>query len=384
MQTNESNHNSKTPKGVRGISSPPLEGRSGGVLLAMSGGTDSSVCAMLLQEQGYEVIGVHISFFHADWASAEAMQQQREAQKNVAGLCASLGIEHIEIDAAAEFYDTVVRYFVDELYAGHTPFPCAVCNPQVKWRILFEKARELNCDFIATGHYVHIENHNNLLYITQGADPDKDQSFFLWGLPQEILQKTMFPLGAMLKSEVRSYAERHGFHAVATRKDSLGICFLNNSNYRPFLTKELEKQGKSIAKGSHIDVNGTFLSPNEGYAWYTVGQRKNLGYHANKRLFVHSVQAAGNTVTLSEYKDLYKTRFPVQNYYFHTLDDCKQELIVKIRYRKQAHKCRVEIVDETNLIVHLHQPLEAIAPGQTAVFYLDNCVVGGGFIAVFL
>ncbi|MCL2326998.1 MAG: tRNA 2-thiouridine(34) synthase MnmA [Bacteroidetes bacterium] len=379
MLTNKLNHCSKPPVGVGGFKSP-RGGFRGLCLLAMSGGTDSSVCAMLLREQGYEVIGVYISFFHEDWANAEVMQQQCEAQRNVAGLCASLGIEYVEIDATDEFYNTVVRYFVDEFYAGRTPFPCAVCNPQVKWRILFEKAQELDCDFIATGHYVQIEKHNNHLYVVQGTDPDKDQAFFLWGLSQEILRKTIFPLGGMLKNDVRKFAENHGFHSVATRKDSLGICFLNNSNYRPFLTKELAKQGKSIDKGSHIGLNGEFLSPNEGYAYYTVGQRKNLGYHANKRLFVHSVQAAQNTVTLSEYKDLYKTSFRVQNYYFHSLDDCKQELIVKIRYRKQAHNCTIEIVDEKNLIVHLQQPLEAIAPGQTAVFFIENRVVGGGFI----
>jgi tRNA-specific 2-thiouridylase len=350
------------------------------ILLAMSGGTDSSVCAMLLQEQGYEVIGVHISFFHADWASPEVMQQQREAQKNVADLCASLGIQHVEIAADEEFYSTVVTYFVDELYAGRTPFPCAVCNPQVKWHILFQKAQELQCDYIASGHYVRLKKLNNRLYIAQAADPDKDQSFFLWGLSQEILQKTVFPLGGMLKHDVRRYAEHHGFHSVATRKDSLGICFLNNRNYRPFLDKELAKRGTSIAKGNHISLDGTVLAPNEGYAWYTVGQRKNLGYNANKRLFVHSIQATHNTVTLSEYKDLYRTSFSVRNYYFQDLSDCEQELIVKIRYRNQANLCRIEILDEKNLLVHLHTPLEAIAPGQTAVFFNGSLVVGGGFI----
>lgn len=346
----------------------------------MSGGTDSSVCAMLLRKQGYEVIGAHISFFHENWASADVMRQQYEAQKNVADLCTSLDIELVEIAADEEFYNTVVHYFVDELYAGRTPFPCAVCNPQVKWHILFQKAQELNCDYIATGHYVRVEEYNNHLYIAQAADPDKDQAFFLWGLSQEILQKTLFPLGALLKSDVRRYAENHGFHSVATRKDSLGICFLNNSNYRPFFSKELAKQGKTIAKGTHISLDGTVLSSNEGYAWYTVGQRKNLGYNANKRLFVHSIQAAENTVTLSEYKDLYKTSFRVRNYHFHALSDCKQELIVKIRYRNQAHRCTIEIVDEISLIVHVNNPLEAVAPGQTAVFYAGNCVVGGGFI----
>lgn len=351
------------------------------VLLAMSGGTDSSVCAMILQEQGYEVIGAHISFFHADWASAEVMKQQREAQANVANLCAALGIPHVEIAADKEFYHHVVRYFINELYDGRTPFPCAVCNPLVKWQLLFQKSQELQCHYIATGHYVRCETHCNRTYIAQAVDPDKDQAFFLWELSQEILQKTIFPLGNMLKQTVRQYAENHGFHSVATRKDSLGICFLNNSNYRPFLVKELAKMGKSIAKGKHISLNGNVLAENEGYAWYTVGQRKNLGYNANKRLFVHSIQAAQNTVTLSEYKDLYRTQFRVKNYYFHSLNDCAQELIVKIRYRNQSHRCRLEILDEQNLIVQLETPLEAIAPGQTAVFFNGNCVVGGGFIA---
>ncbi|MDR2963804.1 MAG: tRNA 2-thiouridine(34) synthase MnmA [Bacteroidales bacterium] len=351
------------------------------ILLAMSGGTDSSVSAMLLQEQGFEVVGLHISFFHETWASAHVMQEQAQAQKNVEELCSSLGIEHHEIDASEEFYNTVVRYFVNEYSAGRTPFPCAVCNPLVKWRIVYNASQMLDCEKIATGHYVQIQSHNNRLYVTQGADPDKDQAFFLWGLSQEILQKTVFPLGSMLKSDVRKYAQQRGFQSIAKRKDSLGVCFLACADYRPFVRQELAKQGKAIIAGTHIDLQGNALAPNEGYAFYTVGQRKNLGYNANKRLFVHSVQAEENTVILSEYKDLYRTSFRVKEYYFHSSEDYAQELTVKIRYRNQENVCRVEIVNAQELVVHLHTPLEAVAPGQTAVFYSGKRVVGGGFIA---
>ena len=307
-------------------------------------------------------------------------RSKNNQKKNVEELCKTLPIPHIFVDASQEFYDTVIDYFVTEFLNARTPFPCAVCNPKLKWNIVFKKAQEIGCDFIASGHYVGIEETNGIHYITQGLDPDKDQSFFLWGLNQEILQKTIFPLGKLKKTDVRKYADEQGFQSIATRKDSLGICFLGNTDYRPFITQELQKRGIQIPQGKYRNEQGEFIAKNEGYLWYTVGQRRQLGVHLNSRVFVKSIHAAENSVVLSNYTALFKTQFCVENYYFHTLEDTKKTLIVKIRYRKQANLCTLEIINETQLIVHLSKPLESIAPGQTAVFYDEGRVVGGGFI----
>jgi len=350
------------------------------VLLAMSGGTDSSVSAMLLKKEGFEVIGIHFSFFDSSWAQVEVMEQQERSIINVQELCKSLNIQYVEVNAAKEFYDTIITYFVSEFYEGRTPFPCAICNPELKWKLLYDKSIELNCDYIATGHYVKVIENNGLHYISPGIDPEKDQSFFLWGLNQEILKKTIFPLGDMKKIEVRDYAERHGFTSVATRKDSLGICFLGNTDYRPFVTKELKKQGITIPQGTHINEKGEILSKNEGYVWYTIGQRKHLGIDLNTRLFVKEVDAKKNSVTLSSYEALYKNTFQIKDFYFHSIEDSKKPLIVKIRYRKQRNTCTLEMIDSKTIKVNLDKYLESIAPGQTAVFYDEDRVVGGGFI----
>lgn len=346
----------------------------------MSGGTDSSVSAMILQERGFEVIGLHISFFDSTWADPQIIEQQETAVSNVEELCKTLSIRYIEINAAKEFYSTVIQYFTQTYADGKTPFPCAVCNPQLKWKILFDQACKQGCDYIATGHYVAIQEYNGILYISQGKDPDKDQSFFLWGLSQEILRKTIFPLADMHKSEVRKYAESKGFISVSKRKDSLGVCFLDNSDYRPFISKEFQKMGIQIKSGNFCDTNGNILGTHKGYPFYTVGQRKNLGIHLNKRLFVKEISATENTVTLSDYAPLYKTEFTINSWYFHSEKDISKQLIVKIRYRKQSNYCRLDINTDTTITVKLLTPLESIAPGQTAVFYDDSRVVGGGFI----
>lgn len=350
------------------------------ILLAMSGGTDSSAAAIMLSEQGFEVYGLFISFFDASWAPTHVMQQQQESLNSVHDLCNTLHIPFHHCDASHDFYKLVITYFVDEYVAGRTPFPCAICNPKLKWHILFAKSIELQCNYIATGHYVNIEHTNGIHYITKGIDPDKDQSFFLWGLSQAILSKTIFPLGSFTKIQVREYARTKGFTSIATRKDSLGVCFLGNTDYRPFITQELAKRSIHIPHGIHIDEHGTRIAKNEGYIWYTVGQRKHLGIDLNTRMFVKSIDAQNNTVTVSPYSSLFRTQFTVYSYYFHTAHDMVGELTVKIRYRNQINTCTIINISPQSFTVLLHTELEAIAPGQTAVFYKNNMVVGGGFI----
>ncbi len=340
-------------------------------LLGMSGGTDSSVAAMLLLEQGYNVIGVTFRFWDDENAQKHLADAQETAQK--------LGIKHIVYDAREEFQSQVVDYFVQEYLAGRTPVPCTRCNNELKWKILSSLAETYNCRHIATGHYCRIEENNHHYYIAQGVDADKDQSFFLWGLSQEILSKIIFPLGELTKTEVRQIAASKGFAQVASKKDSIGVCFCPH-DYRSFLRNRLPDN--AFSKGNFVDEAGVILGAHEGYPFYTVGQRRGLGLQLNKAVFVKEIHPEENIVVLASLKSLYKTNIFLRDYNLINPTDFSSDFdtIVKIRYRKQATPCRVFIKDNDELMVELAEPLEAIAPGQAAVFYRDGMVLGGGII----
>lgn len=340
------------------------------ILLGMSGGTDSSVAAMLLLERGYNVTGVTFQFWGED----------DDNVKEAADLAQQLGIKHVVYDARKIFEEKIVSYFIHEYLQGSTPFPCAKCNNEVKWNLLFEMADKLGCDKVATGHYVSITNENGIFFITEGADRDKDQSFFLWGVQQHQLERIIFPLGMLSKKEVREYAAKRGFTRVAEKKDSLGVCFCPG-DYRSFLKSNVVDYDNCIYPGNFIDEEGQILGRHEGYPLYTVGQRRGLIY-LNRAVFVKEIRPAVNEVVLAPLKSLYKDEFYVHNYNVvdKNLFSGRSDIHVRIRYRKQDNVCRVIFLDDTNLKVLLEEPLESIAPGQTAVFYRNGKVLGGGFI----
>jgi tRNA-specific 2-thiouridylase len=340
-------------------------------LLGMSGGTDSSVSAMLLQDAGYRVTGVTFRFCDDENAEQHLRDAQETARK--------LDIEHIVYDARELFQQLVVDYFVQEYLAGRTPVPCTRCNIELKWKLLARLAETQHCKHIAMGHYCRIVEENGYFYIVQGVDADKDQSFFLWGLPQETLSKIIFPLGDLTKPEVRQIAAQRGFNRIAEKKDSIGVCFCP-MDYRSFLRKKLPNH--SFSKGNFIDETGTILGKHEGYPFYTVGQRRGLGLQLNNAVFVKEIHPAENIVVLAPLKNLYKTSFSLQHYNLVRPTDFSTDFdtIVKIRYRKQATPCRIIVDNNNELTVKLAEPLEAIAPGQAAVFYRNNRVLGGGII----
>jgi len=340
-------------------------------LLGMSGGTDSSVAAMLLQEQGYKVIGVTFQF----WENNSSAQQLKDAQS----LAKTIGIEHFTYDARNRFRTEIVDYFISEYLVGHTPVPCVKCNNQFKWQLLFELAEKLNCKTISTGHYCNKIERNGYFHITQGIDPDKDQSFFLWGLPQAILQKIVFPLGSLTKKQVREVADKKGFKTISTKKDSLGVCFCPN-DYRPFLREQAPQF--EFEKGNFVDENGVVLGTHKGYPFYTVGQRRGLGIHLNRAVFVKETIPQTNTVVLAPLSSLYKTEFLLKEWNLINEADFsdKFDITTKIRYRKQATPSRIIKLDNGLLKVELAEPLEAIAPGQAAAFYKADVVLGGGII----
>ena len=341
------------------------------VLLGMSGGTDSSVAAMRLLEAGYEVIGVTFRFYELN-GSTEYLEDARN-------LAERLGIRHIRYDAREIFARQIIEYFVQEYLAGRTPVPCTLCNNYLKWPLLAKIADEMGIFYIATGHYAQNIQLNETFYITYAADSDKDQTFFLWGLKQDILNRMLLPMGDITKAEARAWAAEHGFRKVATKKDSIGVCFCP-MDYRTFLRRELPEN--SIRPGKFFDETGNFIAYHEGYPFYTIGQRRGLGINLNRAVFVKDIFPEENKVILSNLKALEKTEMTLKDWNITNPDAllCKNDVIVKIRYRKQANRCTVTLQADNTLHVQLHEPLTAIATGQAAAFYREDVVLGGGII----
>ena len=368
------------------------------VLLGMSGGTDSSVAAMRLLEAGYEVIGVTFRFYELN-GSTEYLEDARN-------LAERLGIRHITYDAREIFAQQIIEYFVQEYLAGRTPVPCTLCNNYLKWPLLAKIADEMGIFYIATGHYAQNIQLNETFYITYAADSDKDQTFFLWGLKQDILNRMLLPMGDITKAEARAWAAEHGFRKVATKKDSIGVCFCP-MDYRTFLTDWLvrncqllarnreassntsqtsgsDKQTWSdrIRRGRFVDEKGNFIAWHEGYPFYTIGQRRGLGIHLNRPVFVKEIDPENNEVMLASLSSLEKTEMWLKDWNLVNQERTlgRSDIIVKIRYRKQENHGTITVTSDHLLHVQLHEPLTAIAPGQAAAFYGDGLLLGGGII----
>ena len=341
------------------------------VLLGMSGGTDSSVAALLLQDAGYEVTGVTFRFYEKD-GNTEYLEDARD-------LCRRLGIPHWVSDQRENFRTTIIDYFIREYMVGHTPVPCTLCNNYLKWPLLRQLADEQGIYHLATGHYVQKRRIEECWHIANGADADKDQSFFLWGLPQDIMQRMLLPMGELTKIHVREIAEKRGFLKTATKKDSIGVCFCP-MDYRSFLRREVPSG--EIQKGKFFDEMGNFIAWHEGYPFYTIGQRRGLGIDLNRAVFVKEIIPIENKVVLGDLKSLEKTEMRLKDWNIinPSLLLGKDDVIVKIRYRKQANRCTVTLLPDNTLHVQLHEPLTAIAAGQAAAFYREDVVLGGGII----
>ena len=368
------------------------------VLLGMSGGTDSSVAAMRLLEAGYEVIGVTFRFYELN-GSTEYLEDARN-------LAERLGIRHITYDAREIFAQQIIEYFVQEYLAGRTPVPCTLCNNYLKWPLLAKIADEMGIFYIATGHYAQNIQLNETFYITYAADSDKDQTFFLWGLKQDILNRMLLPMGDITKAEARAWAAEHGFRKVATKKDSIGVCFCP-MDYRTFLKDWLVRNGQMsvsnseasinnsqtsgsdkqtwsdrIRRGRFVDEKGNFIAWHEGYPFYTIGQRRGLGIHLNRPVFVKEIDPEKNKVVLASLSSLEKTEMWLKDWNLVNQERTlgRSDIIVKIRYRKQENHGTITVTSDHLLHVQLHEPLTAIAPGQAAAFYGDGLLLGGGII----
>jgi len=352
------------------------------VLVGMSGGIDSSATCIMLQEQGYEVVGVTMRTW--DVASAFSSPEQEEPNfiLEARSLAERLGIEHHVADVREEFKQVIVKYFIDEYMQGRTPNPCVMCNPLFKERLLCEWADKTGCAWISTGHYCRLEERNGYQYIVAGDDMTKDQSYFLWRLPQEILRRFLFPLGNYTKQEVREYLKEKGFEAKAKGGESMEVCFIEG-DYRDFLRQQVPDIDTKIGPGFFVDNKGVKIGQHKGFPYYTIGQRKGLGIALGHPAHVLRINAEKNTVMLGTADDLKAEYMLVEDV---LITDMKEllacpNLTVRIRYRSKPIPCQVLPLENSQMLVHFLEDASAITPGQSAVFYDGQRVLGGAFIA---
>lgn len=331
----------------------------------MSGGVDSSVAAFLLKEKGYDVLGITLKLTENDDGT-----NARDA-KEVAD---HLGISHITVDLRDDFKESVTDYFVNEYKEGRTPNPCVLCNKKIKFGKMLDLADEYGCTHIATGHYANIlKNNDGSFSLARAAFREKDQTYFLYTLSQNQLSRSLMPLGNFSKPEVRELAEKIGL-GVSKRRDSQDICFIPDGDKNAFLKKYLPER-----EGNFVDIEGNVIGKHKGIFHYTIGQRKGLGMAFGKPMFVLSINPLNNTIVLGEAGSEMSESFNVSDVNFIMPLPENNECMVKVRYSAPEVPCVLEKCKK-GYKVTLKTPARAITPGQAAVFYQDDLVLGGGTI----
>jgi tRNA-specific 2-thiouridylase len=352
------------------------------VLVGMSGGIDSSATCIMLQEQGYEVVGMTMRTWDVASQFATPEQEEPDFILEARALAQRLGIEHHVADVREEFKQVIVKYFIDEYMQGRTPNPCVMCNPLFKERLLCEWADKTNCAWISTGHYCRLEEHEGNRYIVAGDDVTKDQSYFLWRLPQEVLRRFLFPLGNYTKQEVREYLKEKGFEAKAKGGESMEVCFIEG-DYRDFLRQQIPDIDTKIGPGYFVDNKGVKIGQHKGFPYYTIGQRKGLGIALGHPAHVLRINPEKNTVMLGTADDLKAEYMLAEDAMIINMQELLEcpNLTVRIRYRSKPIPCQVLPLDNGQMLIHFLEEASAITPGQSAVFYDGKRVLGGAFIA---
>ena len=356
----------------------------GKVLMAMSGGIDSTMASLLLHEEGYEVIGLTMKTW--DYESSGGSKKETgccslDSINDARQLAVDCGFPHTILDIRDEFKGFIIDNFVEEYMAGRTPNPCVLCNTHIKWEALLKRADMLNCEFIATGHYAQVREVERRFVVSKGLDESKDQSYVLWGVTQECLKRTIFPMGEYHKKDIKQMALDRGYKALAEKNESYDICFIPDNDYRGFLKRRVEGLEEKVKGGNFITISGEVVGSHDGYPFYTIGQRK-IGISLGKNpTFVIGINPEDNTVTVGTKEDLQKQEMHIRNVNYLKYDKIEdgKEYVVKVRYKHKGEMATITNEGE-NLKVLFHKKVEGIAPGQSAAIYEGDDLIAGGFI----
>lgn len=340
------------------------------VLMAMSGGVDSTAAAIILKNQGYNVVGATLHLIDSDNTDRDIQDSIKVANE--------IGIPHHIIDLREYFSKTVIDYFKEEYINGRTPNPCIICNKFIKFGKLLEIANELGCTYLATGHYARIVNENGSYYVKKGIDKSKDQSYVLYSIEKELLKHILFPISNMTKSEIRHLLTDNNI-SIADKPDSQDICFVQDGNYSEYLRNNLKVNSEP---GNYLDTNGNILGMHTGIIDYTIGQRKGLGVTFGEPRFVISKSASDNTVILGKNEDLFKNEVIISNVNLIYYNNITEPITAtaKIRYSQSETECEVIPTKGKKLLLRFKNSVRAPSPGQSAVLYQGDYLIGGGII----
>ena len=360
--------------------------KHGRILVAMSGGIDSSLAAVMLHEEGYEVIGMTMKTW--DYASSGGNKKETgccslDSINDARNISVQLGFPHYILDIREEFGDYVIDHFTGEYLEGRTPNPCVLCNTHIKWDALLRRADRLDCEFIATGHYANMnQSPEGRFYVSKGVDTLKDQSYVLWGVSQESLARTKLPLGYLRKTEIREMAKERGFFDLVNKSESYEICFVPDNDYRGFLKRRVEGLEEKVRGGNFVLEDGKVVGKHEGYPFYTIGQRKGLGIALGYPIYVTEIRKETNEVVLGIEKDLDRQGMWVGKLNLQKYEQIegKMPATTKVRYKHEGSSSIIEQIEPDKMEVFFHEPVSAIAPGQAAVFYEGNDLIGGVWI----
>ena len=352
--------------------------------MAMSGGIDSTMASLLLHEQGYEVIGLTMKTW--DYESAGGNKKETgccslDSINDARQLAVDCGFPHTILDIRDEFKGFIIDNFVDEYIAGRTPNPCVLCNTHIKWEALLKRADMLNCEFIATGHYAQVRKVDERFVVSKGLDESKDQSYVLWGVTQECLKRTIFPMGKYHKKDKKQMALDRGYKALAEKNESYEICFIPDNDYRGFLKRRVEGLEEKVKGGNFITNDGHIVGTHDGYPFYTIGQRKigvSLGPNPT---YVIGINPEDNTVVVGMKEDLQEQEMFIRNvnYLKYAKIEDGMQCLVKVRYKHKGEMATITN-DGENLKVLFHKKVAGIAPGQSAAIYEGDDLIAGGFI----
>mgnify|MGYP001497988379 FL=1 len=350
------------------------------VVVAMSGGVDSSVAALLLHNEGYNVIGVTMRLFPQSEETNYSLNKSccsLDDVEDARSVCRQINAKHYYLNFEKEFNEHVINYFISEYQKGRTPFPCLACNDRLKFDFLLKRAEFMKADYIATGHYASIIENNNEYKLIKGVDETKDQSYVLFNLTQSIMSKLKLPVGIFPKNEIRKIAEDHNL-INAKKPDSQDICFIPDGNYKKFINNKIDKN-----EGIIVDSQGNKLGDHSGIHNFTIGQRKGIGIESKgKPIFVTKIYPSKNIVEVGPSNELMQRKAYISKVNIISKKNkiINKEIFAKIRYKSTPAKGMLTLKNDGNAVFIFDEPQRAITPGQALVFYNDNEVIGGGFI----